>query len=107
MVQQTIFDELLTPQSLVVVGLGVGIASVMAARRVGIDNISSAQITTEQAVTAFGIMAGVGGVASQLIASDRLGSIEGRTVPLGALLLPAMVRAGSGVVSALMLPSGR
>lgn len=61
-------------------------------------------VTTETAVTAFGLLAGVGGAAQQLIASRKLGTISGDSLSLRQLGVPIAISVAGSVLGSLFLP---
>lgn len=63
-----------------------------------------AAISTEQAVNAFGIAAGVFGGLAGFIAARRLAGLD-REIRMGELILPVLVAGTSTVVGAFLLPS--
>lgn len=64
------------------------------------------QVPTEIAVTGFGLLAGVGGALAQIIASRRLSTITGETIPARRLLLATGLGAIGSVAGAFLVPSG-
>lgn len=101
----TILNEITRPRNLAIIGLGVGIAAVSAYRAVGAPSILQSPVTTEQAVTVFGLISGIGGAAAQIVASNQLGSLSTDTVNVGTLILPAAISVGATALSAFLLPS--
>lgn len=61
-------------------------------------------VTTETAVTAFGLLAGVGGGIQQLLASRKLGSLRSGRIGLSQLLVPVGVSFLGSVLGAFFLP---
>ena len=64
-------------------------------------------IPTEQAAVAFGLLAGVGGGAAQLIAGRRLSGVNSETIPTRNLLIPVLVGGASTAAAAFLLPAGK
>lgn len=61
------------------------------------------QISTEQAVVAFQLAAGVAGGIAAILAARRLSTVEG-PVSLSTLALPVLIAGGSTVAGAMLLP---
>lgn len=64
------------------------------------------EVSTEEALTAFALIAGVGGAASQVFAGNRLAQIEADTIPL-RWVFPAIVMSGvaSAVAGLVLIPN--
>lgn len=61
-------------------------------------------IPTEVAATAFGLMAGIGGAAAQLIAGGRLSNVGDDRIRVSRLLIPAGLGIIATAAGALLLP---
>lgn len=63
-------------------------------------------ISTEFALTGFNAVAGGAGFMGTFIASDRLASLEGGEVTIGAIMLPMLVTFAGNFFAGLLFPSG-
>lgn len=62
-------------------------------------------IPTEVAVTAFGLLGGVGGAVAQILASRRLSGLAADRVPLRRVIAAAGLGVVGTVAGALLVPS--
>lgn len=63
-------------------------------------------VPTEFGTTLFGLIAGVGGAVSNLVAGQRLSGVVGDTIPLRTLALPVGISIVASAGAAFLLPSG-
>lgn len=101
---RNVIQSVATPRNIAIAGVGIVAAGALVTRGLTDTNLTALDLTTEQATSAFAIMAGVGGAAGQLLAANRLSGIDNETVPLTSLLLPVGVAIGGSVVATRFLP---
>jgi len=63
-------------------------------------------VPTEVAVTAFGLLGGVGGALAQIVASRRLTTLDDDRIRARRVLAGAVVGGVGTVAGALLVPSG-
>jgi hypothetical protein len=63
-------------------------------------------VSTEFGTTLFGLIAGVGGAISNLVAGQRLSGLRNDTLPLRTIALPVAISIVASAGSAFLLPSG-
>ena len=63
-------------------------------------------VSTEAAVTIFGIVVGIGNAFAQLLAASRISSLGRDTIPLAALSLPFAVGIFGLLTAAYLVPAG-
>lgn len=97
--------ELITPTNIAVAGLGIGIATIAAAKRSGFSSIGGVELPTEQALTSYSLVSGIGGAAAQIIAGRQLSQVPNETVSLGSIAAPVAISIGATAFSAFLLPS--
>lgn len=87
-----------------VLGLGVGF---IATRRYnfGLSGALEQGLATENALTYYSAIAGIGGFVGSIIASNRLASLTADSVTIGALMAPVIVTVAGNVVAGFMFPS--
>lgn len=69
------------------------------------SNGSGYTVPTEVGVTAFGILAGVGGAVGQILAGRRLSNVTSERIPLRRVLLGTGVGILGTVAGAFFLPT--
>lgn len=81
---------------------------VYAARTYGVpvSGVLNQNISTENALTLYTTLAGIGGFLANIIASSLISTVEGETVPIGSIILPIAVQITGAVVAAGTFPSG-
>jgi len=62
-------------------------------------------VPTELATTLFGILGGIGGALAQLVAGQRLSTVEGEGVSGKALMPSILVNIAGTVASAFLVPT--
>lgn len=84
------------------------LAIVAAAYRYGVPTsyVMAQELATENALTYYSTIAGIGGFVGSIIASNRLASVQGDTVTLGQMAAPMLVTAGGNVLAGFIFPSG-
>lgn len=105
MAPKNLYETVTEPRNIAIsIGiLGVGVA--LAARQMGIPDISSHSLPTEQALSAYSGVAGIGGFLAQILASRQLSRVQGDQVSIGSLAVPVLISAGATAGSAFLLPS--
>jgi len=98
-------NRLQDPKAVGIMAIGAGAAAYYAYRKTNVDRFTNIEITTEQAVSMFSLLAGIGGAASQIIASSRLSGLEGDSLTINNLFAPLLVTIGASAGSAFLLPS--
>lgn len=99
------FDEFTRPRTLALVGIGVGVAGYFAAKNIEATALNDIQLTTEQALSMFGLLAGVGGASSQLVAAQRLSAVERETVGANELIVPLAITIAASTGASFFLPT--
>lgn len=86
----------------------LGLASIGAAVRFGVpaNEVLGQSVSTENALTTFNAIAGIGGFIGTFIASSRLSSVPGDGVALGSIALPIAFTTIGNVIAGVMFPSG-
>lgn len=92
--------------SIAIAGIGLAGATMYAVSRLEVDSIRDATIPTEQAVSAFSLLTGIGGAAAQILASKRLSSAEGSSITVGSIALPIVISAAISAGSPLLIRTG-
>lgn len=84
---------------------GGRIESASAAVPMEVPNEIPRQVSTEMGVTVFGTMAGFGAFVAQVLGARRLSQVEGDSVALSSLLMPALILIAGVVVASRFIPT--
>lgn len=98
-------DTVTQPKYLGVLGVATAGVTYVAAKKVGIKSLSDVKLTTEQAVSSFSLLAGIGGAAAQIIAGQRLSKLDAEQLPVTKMAMPLAISIGASAGSAFLLPS--
>jgi len=102
---EKLVNTITQPRYLGVLGVATAGVTYVAAKKAGISNVSDIELTTEQAVSSFSLLAGIGGAAAQLIAGQRLSKLSQERIPVTKMAMPLAISIGASAGSAFLLPS--
>jgi len=92
--------------SVAIAGIGLAGATMYAVSRLEVDALRDATMPTEQAVSVFSLLTGVGGAAAQILASRRLADTEGESISVGSIAVPVLISAVISAGSPLLIRTG-
>lgn len=98
-------SALTDPKYLGVIGVATAGITYVAAKQAGLQRFSDVKLSTEQAVSSFSLLAGVGGAAAQLIAGQRLSRLDADKLPVTKMALPLGISIMASAGSAFLLPT--
>lgn len=101
-----LLSKFLTPGPMIAVGAGIVAAGALVARRVGVPSLLDVSVSTEEALSFYGILSGIGGAISQIVAGQQMSQFPGDEIGLGRMAFPLAVSIAATAGSAFMLPSG-
>lgn len=96
--------SLLSTKPLLLIGAGVVGGIVLAARKIGAASVMDVQLSTEEALSAFGILNGIGGTVSQVVAANQLKAVQSDNVGFNRLVTPLVISIVATSGAALLLP---